>query len=322
MSKDPFDGIDAPAFNIAEAVREAVPALIALWGASDSGKTYSALRLARGLVGPKGKIALIDTENRRAKLYAGLFGGWMHLDLQPPFTPQRYSAAYDAAIKAGANVIVVDSQSHVWQGEGGVLDQAEANNAKGLAKWRAPKMAYMKMTNSLFRSPIHMIFCLRAKEKFVQRGSGKDAEIVSIGDVPICDSRFIFEMTVSAHMEAGTRKPLAPVKAPEPIAGVIKPGEFITEEMGKRIAEWLAGGAAVDHEMKALETSARGVATQGTVAVRDFWQALTRDQRSSLKSIIAELKDIAEQADREMAEGKSTIDDPLLDSFSKGQQAA
>src|SRR3954470_5435151 len=107
MNNDPFDGDDsAPAFQVVEAKREAVPALIALWGFSDSGKTYSALRLARGLVGDKGKIALIDTENRRAKFYAGMFGGWLHLDLQPPFTPARYMAAHDAAIKAGANVII------------------------------------------------------------------------------------------------------------------------------------------------------------------------------------------------------------------------
>lgn len=324
MSNEPFDGVDEPAFRVVEAVREAVPALIALWGFSDSGKTYSALRLARGLVGQKGKIAVIDTENRRAKFYSGLFGGWLHVDLQPPFTPARYTAAFHAAIQAGANVIVVDSMSHVWEGEGGVLEQADASTAKGLAKWKNPKMAYKRMTNALWRSPVHMIFCVRGKEKFVQQKNNKgETEIVSAGYVPICDSRFIFEMTVSCHMESGAHKPLAPVKIPAEIAHAIKAGEFISEKSGEIIAQWLAGGAPVDHETEALCTSARGVATEGAVAFRDYWQTLTKVQRGSLKPIMAELQEIATQADAEMAKAEQTIadassgDDPLADPFTK-----
>lgn len=316
---EPFD--DLPAFKATEAIREAVPALIALWGFSDSGKTYSALRLARGLVGQKGKIAVIDTENKRAKLYAGLFGGWLHIDMQPPFTPARYVAAFDAAIKAGAGAVIVDSMSHVWEGEGGVLEQADNSSAKGLAKWKNPKMAYKRMTNALFRAPVHVIFCIRAKEKFVQQGAGQSATIASAGYVPICDNRFVYEMTVAAHMESGTRKPLDPVKAPDAIAHAIQPGHFIDEEAGRIIAEWLAGGAAVDHETEALQSSARSVATEGTVHFRDYWQTLTKKQRTSLKPILGELQEIATQANEEIAKTESEIananagPDPLDDPF-------
>lgn len=319
---DPFGGMeDAPSFVVREAVREAVPALIALWGFSDSGKTYSALRLARGLVGPKGKIAVIDTENRRAKFYSGLFGGWLHIDMQPPFTPARYTAALNAAIQAGANAVIVDSMSHVWEGEGGVLEQADASNARGLAKWKNPKMAYKRMTNALFRAPVHVIFCVRAKEKFVQEGSGRDATIVSAGHMPICDSRFIYEMTVACHMESGAHKPSSPVKIPSEIHHAIKPREFISEESGRIIAEWLAGGLPVDHETEALHASARGRATEGTVAFRDWWQSLTKMQRAAIKPIIPELQELAKQADDEMvraasiSEETNSGDDPLADPF-------
>lgn len=318
---NPFDGYNnGPQFTVTEAVREAVPALIALWGFSDSGKTYSALRLARGLVGPSGTIVVIDTENKRAKLYAGLFGGFKHIDMQPPFTPARYQAAFNAAIQAGADVVVVDSQSHVWEGEGGVLEQADASNAKGLMKWKQPKMAYKRMTNAMFRAPIHMIFCLRAKEKFVQEGQGQNASIVSAGHVPICDSRFIFEMTVSCHMDSGTRKPLGPVKCPDPLAGVIKPGEYITEEHGKAIAEWLAGGVSVDHAVEALQGEARQIATGGTDAFREWWAGLDKAKRGSLTHIIPELKALAEEADAEIAQtiaDSNDADDPLSDPFTE-----
>lgn len=330
MDNDPFlNADDAPQFKVIEAQREAVPALIALWGFSDSGKTYSALRLARGLAGAKGKIGIIDTENRRAKYYSGLFGGFSHLDLQPPFTPARYTAAFETMIQHGMNAIVVDSMSHVWEGEGGVLEQADANPSQGLLKWKAPKMAYMRMVNRMLRSPVHVIFCLRAKEKYVQVGQGKKAEIVLSGQEPICGKRFVFEMTVSAHMESGTRKPLDPVKIPEGMITAIRPGEFITEDSGRLIAEWLAGGSPVDHVAQALQQSARDVAAEGSVRFRDWWQSLTKPQRGSLKPIIPELQSIAVEADNEAARAAQTAhetangdDDSLSDPFTPSGEAA
>lgn len=329
-NSDPSQGMDdAPAFKVVEAQREAVPALVALWGFSDSGKTYSALRLARGLVGPKGKIVLIDTENKRAKHYSGLFGGWSHLDLQPPFTPQRHTAAFEAAIAAGANVIIMDSMSHVWEGEGGVLEQADASTVNGLMKWKAPKMAYMRMVNRMLRSPVHVIFCLRAKEKYVQIGQGKSAKIELAGQEPICGKRFVFEMTISAHMESGARKPLEPVKIPEGMINAIKPGEFITEDCGKLIAEWLAGGSPVDHVAMALQASARDVAAEGTIRFRDWYQTLTKPQRASLAGIIPELKAVATESDEEAARAAQTAsdtantgDDVLADPFTTTGRAA
>src|SRR3990167_6904142 len=219
MPDEAFVNDTGPVFKIMPAVRKQIPGLFGFWGFSDSGKTYSALRFARGLVGPKGKIVLADTENERAKLYAGKFGGGDHIDFQPPFTPERYRAALDAAVGATAAVLIVDSFSHVWEGEGGVLDMAD--NAKtssgkvmeGLGKWKRPKMAFKRMANAMFRAPIPIIFCLRAKDKNVQVGKGKEAQIVPIGEAPICEARFVYEMTVSVHLEAGTHKPLEPIKA-------------------------------------------------------------------------------------------------------------
>lgn len=325
---DPFDGpMDAPAFRVVDAVREAVPALIGLWGFSDSGKTYSALRLARGLVGPKGRIAGIDTENRRMRYYSGLFGGFRHIDLQPPFTPHRYTAAVEAALKDNADCIIIDSASHVWQGEGGVLEQADATQKSGLLKWQAPKTAYVRMVNRMLRSPVHMIFCLRAKEHYVQKGVGKSAEIVHMGQIPIFGKGFIYEQTIAIRMESGTRKPVHPIKAPEAIANVIKPGEYITEEHGEQIAKWLAGGTPVDHELASLQASARSVATEGSVRMRDWWQgSLTKTQRASLQDLLPELRDLAATADAEIAaeaqrEAPPEVD-PLADAFTPAREAA
>ncbi|WP_423806808.1 AAA family ATPase, partial [Phascolarctobacterium succinatutens] len=91
---------------------------IAITGVSGSGKTYSALQLAQGL---GDKIAMIDTENGSGELYSNL----CEYDVAPmaaPFTPEKYIDYIHEAEQAGYNVLIIDSLSHAWAGEGGVLD--------------------------------------------------------------------------------------------------------------------------------------------------------------------------------------------------------
>lgn len=306
-------------FTIRPAVRKGVPALIALWGTSGCGKTYTALHMARGLVGPHGKIGVIDTENRRAEFYSDLAGGWDHLDLQPPFTPERYTAAFEAFERAGGyGCVIVDSMSHVWEGEGGVLDMADNGRTQngraltGLKKWQAPKMAYKRMVNTLLRAPFHVIFCLRAKDGVRQVGGGPDAKVESIGAQPICGKGFLYEMTVAAllgqdHKPAFPGGPITcdptipPVKAPLELQPAIMPGEYMGEDTGRKIAAWVAGGAAFDVDAAKLERVARDVATMGTEALRRHWEGLDKPAAKTLLAIKEELKAIAEEADRMVA---------------------
>src|SRR4249919_2153033 len=90
-------------------------------GPSGSGKTFSALLMAKGLTGSWDKIAVIDTENGSASLYDHL-GSFQTIDLQEPFSPERYIEAIDMCIKAGMECIIIDSSSHEWSGPGGCLE--------------------------------------------------------------------------------------------------------------------------------------------------------------------------------------------------------
>src|SRR5262245_24721634 len=111
-------------FHFRPAVRSEIRLLLALSGGTGSGKTYSAMRLASGLAGDK-NFAVIDTENGRASMYADQFKFDVG-ELAAPFTPDAYLEAIIAAEKAGYGVILVDSMSHEWAGEGGILDMQEA----------------------------------------------------------------------------------------------------------------------------------------------------------------------------------------------------
>lgn len=162
-------------FVFKPASRESVNLLLGLSGASGSGKTFSALRLASGMAGGKA-FAFIDSESRRGLHYSDQFK-FDHGDLRAPFSPDAYAEAIKAADAAGYPVIVVDSASHEWAGDGGVLDWAETEldrmagqdwkkrEACRMASWIKPKMAHKKMVQSLLQVRAHLILCFRAEPK-------------------------------------------------------------------------------------------------------------------------------------------------------------
>lgn len=124
-------------FTFRPAKREQIPLLIGLAGGTGSGKTYSAMQLARGLA-KDARFAVIDTENGRAKHYADRFQ-FDHAEIGAPFRPEKYADAIRAADEAGYPVVVVDSASHEWYGDGGCLDWHDdlmgGDQKKNLSAW-------------------------------------------------------------------------------------------------------------------------------------------------------------------------------------------
>jgi hypothetical protein len=222
--------------------------LIGLYGLSGSGKTYSALLLARGLVGPEGKIAMIDTETGRGSDYEDIIpGGYDVLDLEEPFSPAHYIEAIDALVKAKPAVGIIDSMSHEWEGTGSVTEMAteiEIRTKKaGLHCWKEPKMQHTRMVLKLLRTPMPVICCLRAKRKSRQIKVGGETKIVKDEfSTPKQDGDFIFEMTI--HAEVMPDHTLRVTKLGHPaLADVFATGETVTIETGEKLARWCAGKA-------------------------------------------------------------------------------
>jgi hypothetical protein len=246
-------------FTFRPAVRENVPLIIGMIGGTGSGKTYSALELATGLAGGK-RFCGIDTESGRMKHYADHFA-FDHGDLGPPFRPQHYIEAIEAADKAGYPVVVVDSASHVWAGEDGVLDwqEEELQRMAGdnwqkresckMAAWIKPKMAHKHMVQKLLQLRCHLILCFRAEPKveMVRDEQGKMKIVPKVskvgkdGWIPICDKNLPFELTMSFLLtdEApGVPKPIKLERDHRPLVALDKP---INRELGAKLAEWAAG---------------------------------------------------------------------------------
>src|SRR5690242_17663606 len=113
-----------PIITFGRAVRRGTHVIVTAYGESGCGKTYSLIKLGRGLVGPNGKLGMIDTETGRGLIYANVGDGYEYAELTPPFTPERYIEAIDAAEAAGIEALIIDSGSHEWEGLGGVLEIA------------------------------------------------------------------------------------------------------------------------------------------------------------------------------------------------------
>lgn len=244
-----------------KAERIAVQLLISFAGGTGSGKTWSSLTLAKGLSGGK-RFAVIDTERGRSKHYADFFD-FDIMELSPPFTPDRYSEAIMAADAAGYPVIVVDQFSSEWAGEGGCLDmqEAELDRMAGddwkkresckIAAWIRPKMAHKHMMQKVLQVNAHLVLAFRAEEKIeIVKQDGKvkivpKQSVVGLnGWVPISEKNLPYEMTASFLMTAdapGVPKPIKLQQQHKPFFPLNTP---ITEDSGKRLAEWAKGGAA------------------------------------------------------------------------------
>lgn len=268
------------------AKRENVTVLLSLAGQSGSGKTFSALRLAKGMA-PAGKIAFIDTEARRALHYAGQFD-FMHYDMRGPFRPERFVEAVHAAEAAGAEVIIIDSFSHCYDGIGGVLEWAEELSEQGIKpplNWKAPKIANRKMVTSFLQARAHLIFALRADEKIEIIREGGKTQIRPLGIVPICERRFMFENVASFTLLP--EKPGYPNfhlahKLPEQLRPIFSEGRPIDESAGRALAAWAAGGVAAGPQTPSLADQGDDCARRGLEVLRTFWANLTPTEKQEV----------------------------------------
>jgi AAA domain-containing protein len=284
-------------FSFAPAKREQVTLLIALAGASGSGKTYSALRLAKGMA-PTGKIAFIDTEARRGLHYAEEFD-FLHSDMRPPFRPAAFIEGIHAAEAAGAEVVIIDSFSHEYDGEGGIMDWAddlERAGTKSPGNWKVPKGAHKKLMNALLQCRASIIFCLRADEKIrIARENGKTV-VEPLGWMPICEKRFMFEMTASFTLtpnKPGVPQFDLPHKLQRQHRGMFTDTKPIGEDSGAALAEWARGGAPAptvaqptmdDKTAAEWDVELSEAATKGTAELQKVWSSIPPSIKPELES--------------------------------------
>jgi hypothetical protein len=242
----------ATTFKFAPAKRENINVFVGLAGGTGSGKTKSALRLARGLVGPTGRIAAGDTEGRRMSYYATQ-EKFDVTDIDPPFTSDRFRTLAEDAETNDYDCLIIDSMSHEWAGDGGVLewhdkeldkfagDDEKARDKQNMRAWIKPKSAHKAMVNSFLQRRIPIIFCFRAEERVKPISGGG---VQQLGWQPIGDQRFMFELTTLitlSNANPGVVDYKLPRKIHEDHLGYFPDGGLITEKAGEYLAAWAKG---------------------------------------------------------------------------------
>ena len=212
---------------------------------SGFGKTYSALRLAYGMTGDWTKIAVIDTEHDSASLYAHL-GEFKTLRLDPPFSAERYIAAIDACEKAGMELIIIDSITHIWKGQGGILEYQNSLGGR-YQDWAKATPLYQKWLNRILQSPCHVITTNRKKHAYnlITEGNRTKVEKAGLDD----EIREGYEYEMALAFEIINEKHMAKVSKDRTGLFVHLPEFVITEETGKMILNWCQMGEAINEDM-------------------------------------------------------------------------
>jgi hypothetical protein len=243
-------------FTFRPAKREHTPLIIGIAGPTKSGKTYSAHRIAAGLA-QGGPVVMINAEGAKGHQYADEFD-YIATDITMPYRPERYTEALTAvlALEPRPAVVIIDSASHMHDGPGGLLEYHEAeldrmagnDNGKRSrmtwAAWIKPKAAENEFIYTMLGADCHIILAFRAKEKIkVVRG----ADPIDLGWQPIAGDRITFEtiftLTLPPHSKGVPD--LAVSEMRKPFDEIVPVGQQLSEETGKALAGWAAGGAVV-----------------------------------------------------------------------------
>lgn len=227
-------------FELKKATRQQVKLRLNISAPSGAGKTYSALRLAKGLVNDWSKIAVIDTENGSASLYSHL-GDFNVIDLTPPFTPERYITAINTCVNAGIECIIIDSSTHEWTtliDDNERLAQASFRGNTWSA-WSKTTPRHDKFINAVLHCPAHVITCTRSKMETIM---GEDKKVKKVGMKDQQRDGWEYELTVSLNIDRDTH-----LATPSKDRTNLFEGQqpfLITEETGKAILDWCNSGVS------------------------------------------------------------------------------
>lgn len=224
--------------SFSKAVKTESKLRLALGGVSGSGKTFSALSIAKHL---GGKVALIDTEHASASKYSDLFD-FDTAVLTDSYSPVDYLRLVNQAVEGGYKTLIIDSLSHAWNGRNGILEQNEIysqrmkiNSFQAWGKCGTP--LYTSFVEGILAANIHVIATVRMKQEYAMIEENGKTRPQKIGMGLQQREGLEYEMDIFGEMDLENRLIISKSRLPE-ISGRMfpKPGE----EFAKILARWLS----------------------------------------------------------------------------------
>ena len=228
--------------QLQKASRKKAKIKMALQGPSGSGKTMSALLVGFGLCGDWGKIAIIDTENHSADLYADL-GGYNVLTLSAPFSPEKYIDAIQHCEKSSMEVIIIDSISHEWEGIGGILDNHSNMTGNSFTNWAKLTPRHNAFVQTILQSKAHIIGTVRSKQDYVLVEKNGKQVPEKVGMKGVSREGMDYEFTLMFNLDM---KHNAVASKDRTSLFMNRPEIRLTAEVGIAILEWCNSGKEVN----------------------------------------------------------------------------
>lgn len=227
--------------NLQTAQRKRAKIKMGLQGPSGSGKTLGALLTAFGLCGDWSKIAVIDTENHSADLYAHV-GNYNVLHLTAPFTPERYISALEVCEKAGMEVVIIDSVTHEWEN---LIDYHSSLQGNSFTNWGKVTPRHNEFVQKILQSNCHVICTVRTKQDYVL--SEKNGKMVpeKVGLKSVQRDGLEYEFTLVFDLDMKNH-----ATASKDRTGLFfgKPEQKLSVETGKLIRDWCNQGVHISIE--------------------------------------------------------------------------
>lgn len=228
--------------------REKAKLRLALTGVSGSGKTLSALYIAFGLTGDWNKVALIDTEHQRGRFYADRedlnTGQYLYCDFTPPYSPERYKTLVreGAELVGPDGVVIVDSFSHAWNNEGGILEIKDAISKRqgqnSYTAWADAGKEQNALVNSILSVPCHSIVTMRSKMEYALELNEKGKQVpVKLGLSPVQRDDTEYEFDIVLNLSRNHT-----ATASKDTTFLDGYGAVITPELGEQLRSWLDKG--------------------------------------------------------------------------------
>jgi len=184
---------------------------------------------------------MIDTERRSGELYDDITD-YDVCTIEAPFTPDKYTEAIKTAEKAGyGGTIIIDSLSHAWAGEGGLLDLqgkiVDSGKGNSYTAWRFVTPKHNALVEAMLQSTCHIIATMRSKMAYALQQNGSKSEVVKFGMEPIRRDGMEYEFTICFTIGIDHTASASKDRTR------LFDGQFfkITPETGTKLKTWLEG---------------------------------------------------------------------------------
>ena len=228
-----------------KAARGLIAPKVAIMGVSGGGKTYSALRFARGYVGPQGRIAVLDTENGSASLYADLTDFDVQ-DVRPigdgattSFNTADFVVGVREAEAAGYDCLVIDSASQVWQSCLELKARIDANGGNQFTNWKIPKERLAAVKTAILQAKIPVVCCFRSKTEYVLETNEKGSTVPRrVGLAPVASTDWDYDYSLVFSIDRNHTATIIKSRSNKFDTNF---SAVLTEEHGELFRQWALG---------------------------------------------------------------------------------